>query len=729
METALRKRKVLIVLRELGVGGAEKVLVNVANNLSTEEFDVTIAFVEDGSYRTLVKEHVELVQFHSKSPLGVAFEIRKLVIERDYDVVLFSWLKPMVFVHTLNLFRNMRVRTVFRVPISLQSQMRTNPLYNNFLFKKLISRVLSRADSLIALCDGMKEELVKYFGIDERKVRVIPNPVNIDYIVGKASEFNPFELESEFLHIVSAGRLEYQKGFDVLLKAFKVVADRFPNAVLTIIGKGSLDGKLRRLARELGLGRRVRFVDWVSNPYPYFKHADLFVLSSRFEGFPNVILEALACGTKVVATDCKTGPKEILGEREEYGWLAKTEDPKSLAEKMEEAINSPKKRVEGILERFSLENAVRSYQEVIREVVKPRVLVLLSELGHGGAQRVALTVARYLAAYETKVTVVAMRDGDYREYLEGSEVETVVLNVPRARDSVLKVYSIMRKLQPDVVFATLIQDWYVASLVGALLYKKPKFLFRLSMDVEVLFRRSVNNFFGRLVLAKADKIVTQTERMELGLESRFKAIGNKVVTIGNPVDVDYVEKKSVEFDPFVNFRNEVKIVSAGRLVYQKGFDVLLKAFNIVRESVPNVRLFILGDGAERDNLESLARELRIEDFVNFVGWVSNPYPYFRLCDVFVLPSRYEGMPNVLLEALACGTKVVATDCPTGPREILGVDGQCGWLVPVDDYEALAKAILAALRSDSKSSKTCVERFSARSVAQIYRGIVRELTGW
>lgn len=716
-------------MRELGTGGAEKVLINVANNLDQGHFSVCIAYVEDGSYRVLVGEHVELFQFRSKKPLIVALEIRKLVMLKGYDVVLFSWAKPMVIAQALNLFKNLRVRTVFRVPISLQSQIRFNPFYNNVLFKKFLSRILAKADQLIALCNGMKEELVEHFDLDERKIRVIPNPINVEFVREKASERNPFEGEEDKVRIVAVGRLEYQKGFDILLRAFRLVADKFPNAILTIVGKGSRAGELKTLARKLKMDDRVRFLDWVDNPYPFLKNADVFVLPSRFEGFPNVLLEALACGTKVVAADCPTGPREILGEDEKLGWLAKVEDPISLAEKVIEAIGSPAKPVDEALKRFSLKEAVKAYQDLIHDVIQPKLLVLLSELGGGGAQRVALVVAKHLAGNGTKVALLTLKGGDYRDYLDGSAVETIVLNVPRARGSVFKVLNVLSQFQPDVIFTTLIQDYYVASVASAFSSGKPKIVARLSNDVDVVFKRRLERILGKLVLSRADKIVTQTERMRVALTEKHGVDGRRCVTIWNPVDVAFVREKSLAFDPFADFKVNVKIVSAGRLVFQKGFDILLKAFRIVLNEVPNARLFILGEGPERMNLEALAQELGILHAVNFIGWVANPYPYFRGCDVFVLSSRYEGMPNVLIEALACGSKIVATDCPTGPREIIGSANECGWLVPVESYEELGRAILIALRSEKKVAESCVEKFSAELVVPKYREIIRELTGW
>jgi len=129
---------------------------------------------------------------------------------------------------------------------------------------------------------------------------------------------------------------------------------------------------------------------------------------------------------------------------------------------------------------------------------------------------------------------------------------------------------------------------------------------------------------------------------------------------------------------------------------QKDFPTLIQAFAHVRRAYP-ARLLILGEGEERPALEALVRQLGLEQDVSLPGFAVNPYPYMARASLFVLSSRWEGLPGVLIEALYCGAPLVATDCPSGPREILR-DGQYGQLVPVGDVTALAQAIETTLVS-------------------------------
>jgi glycosyltransferase involved in cell wall biosynthesis len=136
------------------------------------------------------------------------------------------------------------------------------------------------------------------------------------------------------------------------------------------------------------------------------------------------------------------------------------------------------------------------------------------------------------------------------------------------------------------------------------------------------------------------------------------------------------------------------VLAVGKLKRRKGFSTLLRAFARLRAR-RDARLIVLGEGEERPHLETLAAELGIRDAVDLHGFADNPLAYMARSDVFVLPSEWEGLPTVLIEALVCGCPVVSTDCPSGPAEILD-HGRYGTLVPVGDEEALADAILATL---------------------------------
>ena len=142
------------------------------------------------------------------------------------------------------------------------------------------------------------------------------------------------------------------------------------------------------------------------------------------------------------------------------------------------------------------------------------------------------------------------------------------------------------------------------------------------------------------------------------------------------------------------------VLAVGRLIPAKGFDVLLTAFQQVQKTTP-ARLMILGEGPEQKNLQAQIEALGLTETASLHGFAPNPYAWMRHCAVFVLSSRHEGLPGALIEAMACGSQVVATDCPHGPAEILE-NGKWGRLVPVDNAATLANAIVATLQSTANS---------------------------
>ena len=161
-------------------------------------------------------------------------------------------------------------------------------------------------------------------------------------------------------------------------------------------------------------------------------------------------------------------------------------------------------------------------------------------------------------------------------------------------------------------------------------------------------------------------------------------------------------------------------MAAGTLTRQKGFDLLIQAMASLVKIRPEIHLTILGDGPEKNNLENQIRSLDLLDSITLAGFQENPYPYFYHADLFVLSSRWEGLPNVVLESLACGTPVVAFDCPGSLGEIFDDPSQ-GTLVPVGNVEALVIAIEHWLVKEKPTSKDSLlsVRFEVKSVIQKY----------
>ena len=204
-------------------------------------------------------------------------------------------------------------------------------------------------------------------------------------------------------------------------------------------------------------------------------------------------------------------------------------------------------------------------------------------------------------------------------------------------------------------------------------------------------------FFMFLTYRKADKVVAVSKGVAKDLEKRIYYLKNKVGFIYNPVIIPEILQQSQEpiDHPWFNNKQVPVILSVGRLTPQKDYPVLLKAFSIVNKKL-DCRLVILGEGEERENLTDLAKDLGIYESLLTPGFVDNPYKYMTKANLFVSSSKSEGFPNALIEAMACGTPVVATNCPSGSGEILD-NGKYGKLVPVGDFMGMANAIIETLK--------------------------------
>ncbi|MFL5867283.1 MAG: glycosyltransferase [Thermoleophilaceae bacterium] len=205
----------------------------------------------------------------------------------------------------------------------------------------------------------------------------------------------------------------------------------------------------------------------------------------------------------------------------------------------------------------------------------------------------------------------------------------------------------------------------------------------------------------RWLYPRADAVVAVSDGVASDLADLARLPRSRITVIHNPVVTNELLARSHDSleHPWFGADQPPVVVAAGRLVPQKDYPTLLHAFERARRDRP-LRLMILGEGGERALLEGLIRKLDLAEDVSLSGLVENPYPYFAGASVLALSSAWEGFGNVLVEALACGTPVVSTDCPSGPGEILE-GGRYGRLVPVGDHEALAAALLSTLDEPPK----------------------------
>lgn len=231
-------------------------------------------------------------------------------------------------------------------------------------------RFYPRANALVAVSRGVAEDLQRTLGLPDGKVRTIYNPVVAPELeeLAKRPLDHPWFADGEPPVVLAVGGLKPAKDFATLLRAFARARMRRPMRLL-ILGEGKLRPSLTSLAEELDIVEDLAMPGFVDNPFQYFARADLFVLSSRWEGLGNVVIEALACGCPVVSTDCPSGPAEIL-ENGKYGTLVPVGDPEALAAAILKSLDTPtdRQRLRDRGAKFSVENATRQYLDLIGEL-------------------------------------------------------------------------------------------------------------------------------------------------------------------------------------------------------------------------------------------------------------------------------------------------------------------------------------------------------------------------
>ena len=334
-----------------------------------------------------------------------------------------------------------------------------------------------------------------------------------------------------------------------------------------------------------------------------------------------------------------------------------------------------------------------------------RLAVLIAYTGDGGVEKMMNNLLRGFvdAGVTVDLLLLKARGGHVREIPEG--VNVIRLDVRTSLLALPALYRYLRNTRPDALLAAKDRAGRVALLARRFARVPTRVVLRMgmhlsgSLDGKSWLQKNTRYLPVRWLYPWADTIVTVAPAVADDLATIARLPRDRFEVIANPTisPALYLQAGEKTGHPWLDATDAEPIpviVAAGRLRPQKDFVTLIRAFARVREGHV-VRLIILGEGTERTRLEQLAQDLGVERDIDLPGFRDNPYAFMRGAVAFVLSSRFEGAPNVLVEAMALGTPVVATDCPSGPRTILD-GGRHGPLVPVADPEALAAGIVQAL---------------------------------
>lgn len=363
--------KLLFFLPSLAGGGAERTILNLANSVDRNVFSVTLLLinqVDNGlnkdEYSKYLKEDVKLINLgidvRKNKYLSILIATANVIKNLKPDVVMSTMYKANLLMFVATKLSRFKGRLILR-------EATNRSVYKPSLFeKRLIKYIYCHANATIALSEGVKNDLVDYFDVDSNNITVIYNPIDIDGIKKRMVE--NVELEPSFT-IVAAGRLITAKDYPTMLKAVRMLSIPFH---LYILGKGPLEENLLSQINELELNGKVTLLGFQDNPYKYFRAADLFLLTSAWEGFGHVIVEAMSCETCVLCTNCNYGPAEIISDGIN-GFIVPVGDYKRIAEKIEYLYNNP-----NIISKVGEEAGIQARKYDVETIVKQYESVFLN---------------------------------------------------------------------------------------------------------------------------------------------------------------------------------------------------------------------------------------------------------------------------------------------------------------------------------------------------------------
>lgn len=353
---------IALFIPSLNGGGAERVMLILANTLVEKGYSVDLVLVKvKGSFLKDVSKNLRVVDLKSSRTLSSIIPLANYLKKEKPRVVI----SAMHYVNIILLIAKKISRSKFKLIISEHSTLSyslADSSYTNIVLKKLMRSMYPYADEIIAVSQGVADDLVEVLELKNKNVHVIHNPVvTTDLLLKREEPVNHLWIKNNIPFILGVGRLTKAKNFHLLINAFAKV-EKDISAHLVILGAGELELELKQLIYSLGLQDKIHMLGFVDNPYSWMKKAELFILSSSWEGFGNVLVEAMACGTPVISTNCPSGPAEIL-ENGKWGRLVNVNDINHLSEVLKQEILNGEKSMDYSkrLEDFHVDNIVDQY--------------------------------------------------------------------------------------------------------------------------------------------------------------------------------------------------------------------------------------------------------------------------------------------------------------------------------------------------------------------------------
>lgn len=718
-------KRICLVISSLKGGGAERTASLMANHWARQGDQITlVTFATPDTDAYPLEDAVDRISLDMQRDARNAWDavgangkrivsLRRAVKRCDPDVVL-------GFMGTVNILTLIACAGL-RVPVLIMEQIDPREYPIGRIWEVLRGVAYPRAAALVVLSDRLVEWAEKF--LPAARVSVIPNPVrSADDLAAASSSCSPpaFMRRPGRRTVIAMGRLTEQKGFDLLLRAFSLCAGANSGWDLVILGEGEDRPKLEALAEELGIAGRVCLPGRLPEPAGALAAADLFVMSSRFEGLPLALLEAMACRLPVISTDCPTGPREVIRAGTD-GLLVEPENAEALAEAMSRLMSDDSERLQlaaraaDVHDRFGLDKVMSSWDDLIDTVTRSKrnapgrvkICFLIHQLETGGAERQLTTLLKGLDKTLFDITLITFKPGGrLADEIAQSDIRTLSLDKRRRWHHIatfLRFVRIVRKIRPQIVHSYMPTSNVFAGLLKPFV-KRTRIIWGIRAardEFDETDRLSGVIFRLQAWLARlADLVIANSEAgRQVCLRNGFSP--ERVIVIPNGIDIDRFkpdpagrQRLRAEWDIT---EDQTAIGIVGRMDSIKDHPSFLQAAAIFSKKHPNARFVCIGDdgGEYALRLRNLAADLGIADKMVWAGMRSDMTAAYSALDINTSASLSEGFPNCVAEAMACGIPCVATDVGDC-KPLIGATGR---IVPARSADALANAWEECLAAD------------------------------
>lgn len=704
-----QNKRIAFIIGNLQRDGAERVISILGEHYCQRGWEVDILTLLNDKCEYTLNSHINIVpicrenkSYYKNIPFWIK-GIRKYIKLRNPD-------KIVSFVARINI---LTLSACLGLKRNIIISERNDPYSDgrSYIVKFATGLLYPLADGIVFQTKRAQSYFSKKI---QRKSEVILNPIQITNEASRDKEYK----------IVAIGRLSEQKNHLLLINAFKKVHDDFPEYKLYIYGEGSLREALNKQIKSLYLEKSVFLPGNVSDVHNMIKDAEIFVLSSNYEGLSNALLEAMMMGLPCISTNC-AGSNEII-KHGKNGLLIPLESEYNLSEAIKLLIRNKEfsikigQEAKKTSELFKSDNIVEKWESVIekypvRRCDKKRILFIIPFLSSGGAERVVSIWCSELARMGNEIHLLVFYRVDDEYPIDDNVVLHIIKNKKYDYDNMTKIEklkeirNVFKIVKPTIVlpFVDYVGVMTTVSKIGLPIKNIETIRNNPMCNPQKRIQRIIRNIS---VLLSKRCIVQNKSQMEYFP----KWMRKKMIILSNPISSIFIKKEKAYKPDFT------KIVAVGRLEKQKNYPLLIKAFYEIAMKYENIVLSIYGEGSLHSELNNYINKLNLQGKVCLCGRTKNIEDELLQSDLYVLSSDWEGMPNSLMEAMAVGLPCISTDCKTGPAELIE-DGVNGYLIPVDDKDALVNSIMKVINNTDNSikmgkeaRKTIIEKYSAEA---------------